>query len=69
MSVKIGISLITWQNDDQPNLTTAYTTKGAMEDAGRIGYAGVERDRGMPAATEGCAYLDRHGVSLCGGWY
>jgi inosose dehydratase len=69
MSVKIGISLIAWQNDDLPDLTAAFTTEGAMEDAGRIGYAGVERGRRMPADTEGLrAYLDRYGVALCGGW-
>lgn len=69
MGVKIGISLIAWQNDDLPDLTAAFTTEGAMEDAARIGYAGVERGRRMPADTEGLrAYLDRYGVSLCGGW-
>lgn len=30
MSVKIGISLIAWQNDDLPELTAAFTTEGAM---------------------------------------
>lgn len=69
MSVKVGISLIAWQNDDLPDLTAAFTTEQAMEDAARIGYAGVERGRRMPADTEGLrAYLDRYGVSLCGGW-
>ncbi|EAR51106.1 MocC-like protein (rhizopine catabolism), myo-inositol catabolism iolE-like protein [Oceanicola granulosus HTCC2516] len=70
MSVKIGVSLIAWQNDDLPELTAAYTTEGAMEDAARIGYAGVERGRRMPADTDGLrAYLDRYGVALCGGWF
>ncbi len=70
MSVKIGVSLIAWQNDDLPDLTKDFTTEGAMEDAGKIGYTGVERGRRMPADTEGLrAYLDRYGVSLCGGWY
>lgn len=69
MAVKIGISLIAWQNDDLPELTKDYTTEGAMEDAAKIGYSGVERGRRMPADTEGLrAYLDRYGVSLCGGW-
>jgi inosose dehydratase len=69
MAVKIGVSLIAWQNDDLPDLTAAYTTEGAMQDAARIGYAGVERGRRMPADTEGLrAYLDRFGVALCGGW-
>lgn len=69
MAVKIGISLIAWQNDDLPDLTAGFTTEGAMEDAGRIGYQGVERGRRMPADTDGLrSYLDRYGVSLCGGW-
>lgn len=69
MAVKIGISLIAWQNDDLPDLTREFTTEGAMEDAARIGYQGVERGRRMPADTEGLrAYLDRYGVALCGGW-
>jgi len=69
MGVKIGISLIAWQNDDLPDLTADFTTEGAMQDAARIGYQGVERGRRMPAETEGLrAYLDRYGVSLCGGW-
>lgn len=69
MGVKIGISLIAWQNDDLPELTAEYTTQGAMEDAARIGYAGVERGRRMPADTFGLrSYLDHYGVALCGGW-
>lgn len=69
MTVKIGISLIAWQNDDLPELTRDYTTEGAMQDAAKIGYQGVERGRRMPADTEGLrAYLDRYGVALCGGW-
>lgn len=69
MSVQIGISLIAWQNDDLPDLTAAFSTEGAMEDAARIGYAGVERGRRMPDDTEGLRdYLERYGVSLCGGW-
>lgn len=69
MGVKLGVSLIAWQNDDLPELTASYTTEGAMEDAGAIGYQGVERGRRMPADTEGLRkYLDRYGVTLCGGW-
>lgn len=69
MAVRIGVSLIAWQNDDLPDLTAAFTTEGAMEDAARIGYRGVERGRRMPADTEGLrAYLDRYGLALCGGW-
>ena len=67
--VRLGVSLIAWQNDDLPELTAAFTTEGAMEDAARIGFAGVERGRRMPADTDGLrAYLDRYGLALCGGW-
>ena len=52
MGVKLGISLIAWQNDDLPELTAAFTTEGAMEDAAKIGYSGVERGRRMPDDTE-----------------
>jgi len=69
MSVKIGISPIAWQNDDLPDLTAAYTMEQALREAREIGYTGVERGRRMPADTEGLrAYLDAHGLALCGGW-
>ncbi|PVH30664.1 myo-inosose-2 dehydratase [Pararhodobacter oceanensis] len=69
MAVRLGISLVAWQNDDLPDLTAGFTTEGAMKDAARIGYAGVERGRRMPADTDGLrTYLDRFGVALCGGW-
>lgn len=69
MAIKIGVSLVAWQNDDLPELTADFTTEGAMEDAARIGYRGVERGRRMPADTQGLrAYLDHYGVALCGGW-
>lgn len=69
MAVKVGISLIAWQNDDLPELTKDFTTEDAMQDASRIGYLGVERGRRMPAETEGLrSYLEEYGVSLCGGW-
>ena len=35
MAVRIGISLIAWQNDDLPELTKDYTTEGAMQDAAK----------------------------------
>jgi inosose dehydratase len=69
MSVRIGISPIAWQNDDLPDLTAAYTMEQALKEAREIGYTGVERGRRMPQDTEGLrAYLDRYGLSLCGGW-
>ena len=69
MSVKIGISPISWQNDDLPDLTAAYTMEQALREAREIGYAGVERGRRMPSDTAGLgAYLTANGLALCGGW-
>ena len=69
MSVKVGISVIAWQNDDLPELTADFTTEQALREAREIGYSGVERGQRMPEDTEGLrAYLDDAGVALCGGW-
>ncbi len=69
MTVKIGISPISWQNDDLPDLTAAYTMEQALREAREIGYTGVERGRRMPADTEGLrSYLTANGLFLCGGW-
>lgn len=69
MNVRIGISPIAWQNDDLPELTAAYTMEQALADARKIGYAGIERGRRMPADTEALReYLDAAEIALCGGW-
>ncbi len=69
MAVRIGISPISWQNDDLPDLTAAYTMEQALREAREIGYTGVERGRRMPADTEGLrAYLNANQLALCGGW-
>ncbi|MFK7862062.1 MAG: myo-inosose-2 dehydratase [Granulosicoccus sp.] len=69
MSIHIGISPISWQNDDLPDLTAAYTMEQALQESRKIGYTGVERGRRMPQDTEGLrAYLADNALSLCGGW-
>lgn len=69
MSISIGISPISWQNDDLPELTAAYTMEQALLEAREIGYTGVERGRRMPQDTEGLrSYLADNELSLCGGW-
>ncbi|MEC7764965.1 MAG: myo-inosose-2 dehydratase [Pseudomonadota bacterium] len=69
MAIRIGISPISWQNDDLPDLTAAFTMDQAMREAREIGYVGVERGRRMPEGTEELrTYLDRYDLALCGGW-
>ncbi|MFK8081722.1 MAG: myo-inosose-2 dehydratase [Granulosicoccus sp.] len=69
MTIQIGISPISWQNDDLPDLTAAYTMEQAMQESREIGYTGVERGRRMPQDTEELrSYLADNALSLCGGW-
>ncbi|WP_010140852.1 myo-inosose-2 dehydratase [Oceanicola sp. S124] len=69
MAIRIGISPISWQNDDLPELTAQYTMDQALREARGIGYRGVERGRQMPEGTEALrGYLDQHDLALCGGW-
>ncbi|MFK7942158.1 MAG: myo-inosose-2 dehydratase [Paracoccaceae bacterium] len=69
MSVKVGISPISWQNDDLPDLTAGFTMEQAMREAREIGYVGVERGQRMPQDTAGLrGYLDAADIALCGGW-
>ncbi len=69
MSIHIGDFPISWQNDDLPELTAAYTMKQALQEARDIGYTGMERGRLMPQDTEGLrTYLADNELSLCGGW-
>lgn len=69
MTVRLGISPISWQNDDLPDLTAAYTMEQALREARAIGYTGVERGRRMPADTEGLRdCLNANHLALCGGW-
>jgi len=69
MSVRIGISPVAWQNDDLPNLTSAYSMEQALKEAREIGYTGVERGRRMPRDTGDLRkFLERYDVALCGGW-
>lgn len=53
MSVKIGISSISWKNDGLPDLIAAYTMEQALRDAREIGYTCVEHGRRMPSDTAG----------------
>ncbi|NRB04317.1 MAG: myo-inosose-2 dehydratase [Rhodobacteraceae bacterium] len=69
MTIKIGISPISWQNDDLPDLTADYTMDQALKEAREIGYLGAERGRRMPEGTEELrTYLAGFDIALCGGW-
>lgn len=69
MSIHIGISPISWQNDDLPDITAAFTMEQALQESREIGYTGVERGRRMPQDTDGLRnYLAGNRLALCGGW-
>lgn len=69
MTVKIGISPVSWQNDGLPDLTAACTMDEGLRGARAIGNTGVGRGRPMPADTEGLGDgRAANGLFPYGGW-
>jgi inosose dehydratase len=70
MNVRWGVSPIAWCNDDLPELGGDTPLERILEDARDIGFEGVELGNKFPrepVALE--ALLERHSLSLIGGWY
>ena len=62
MSVKIGISPISWQNDDLPDLTAAYTMEQALREGAK---ASARPPSKAPApGAEGEVHLGSRGAGL-----
>lgn len=69
MSVKIGILLIVWQNDDLLDLIVNFMMEQCLQELWDIGYIGVECGWCMFVDIEGlCKYLDEVELLFCGGW-
>ncbi len=70
MSVRIGISPLTWSNDDMPELGGDTPLETCLAEAREAGYEGVEMGRKFPrGAADLRPVLGRHGLSLVSGWY
>jgi inosose dehydratase len=70
MSVRLGISPISWSNDDLPELGGATPLETCLAEARLAGFDGIELGNKFPRdPTVLRRTLERHGLSLISGWY
>jgi inosose dehydratase len=70
MKARLGISPICWWNDDLPELSDDVSLEECLRQASEAGYTGMETGRRFPMdIAELGPILDRHGISVCGGWF
>ena len=70
MKAKLGISPICWWNDDLVELSDDVSLDECLRQAAEAGYTGMETGRRFPMTmAELGPVLDKHGMSVCGGWF
>jgi inosose dehydratase len=70
MKAKLGIAPIAWWNDDLPQLSDDVSLDECLRQAREAGFTGMETGRRFPMdPTELTPVLNRHGMSVCGGWF
>lgn len=70
MKAKLGIAPIAWWNDDLVELSDDVSLDECLRQASVAGFTGMETGRRFPMdMAELGPVLDRHGISVCGGWY
>ena len=70
LKAKLGISPICWWNDDLVELSDDVSLDECLRQAAQAGYTGMETGRRFPIAmAELGPVLDKHGMSVCGGWF
>lgn len=70
LQAKLGISPICWWNDDLVELSDDVSLEECLRQAALAGYSGMETGRRFPMTmAELGPVLDRHGMSVCGGWF
>lgn len=70
MKAKLGIAPIAWWNDDLPELSDDVSLEECLRQAASAGFIGMETGRRFPMEMEELGpVLDRHGISVCGGWF
>lgn len=70
MKAKLGIAPIAWWNDDLPELSDDVSLDECLRQASAAGLTGMETGRRFPMdMRELGPALDRHGMSVCGGWF
>lgn len=70
MKAELGIAPIAWWNDDLAELSDDVSLEGCLGQAADAGFTGMETGRRFPMdMRELGPILDRHGISVCGGWF
>ena len=70
MKAKLGIAPIAWWNDDLEELSDDVSLDECLRQAAEAGLTGMETGRRFPMdMNELGPILDRHGMSVCGGWF
>lgn len=70
MKAKLGIAPIAWWNDDLPELSDDVSLEECMRQAAEAGFTGMETGRRFPMDMQELGpVLDRHRMSVCGGWF
>ena len=70
MKAKLGIAPIAWWNDDLAALSDDVSLEECLRQASEAGFTGMETGRRFPMdMAELGPVLDRHGISVCGGWF
>ena len=67
---KLGIAPIAWWNDDLEELSDDVSLDECLRQAAAAGLTGMETGRRFPMNMDELGpILDRHGISVCGGWF
>lgn len=70
LRAKLGIAPIAWWNDDLEELSDDVSLDECLRQAAQAGLTGMETGRRFPMDMGALGpILDRHGISVCGGWF
>jgi inosose dehydratase len=70
VKARLGIAPIAWWNDDLPELSDDVSLEECLRQASAAGFTGMETGRRFPMRMEELGpALERHGISVCGGWF
>ncbi|MEE8409688.1 MAG: myo-inosose-2 dehydratase [Myxococcota bacterium] len=70
MTVRIGVSPLSWTNEDMPELGGGTPVETCLGDARTIGYAGIELGNKFPTSADTLRdLLECHQLQLVSGWY
>lgn len=68
--IRFGANPIAWSNDDDHSLGGDIPLEQCLQEAGRIGFDGIEKGWKMPAEPEALrAALAPHGLAFVSGWW